>query len=85
MGYRWHADPFIAAFGAHVHPPYHRCSHYSLTVTEIAHLSKFSCWQALVPQIIIKGIGSVYKRHLVTKFEHGVHGASNAEERQFNQ
>ena len=24
----------------------------------------------------VKGIGSVYKRHPVTKFEHGSHGAS---------
>ena len=31
--------------------------------------------------IIIKGIGSVYKRHPVTKFEHGSHGASK---RKFN-
>ena len=24
----------------------------------------------------LKGIGSVYKRHPVTKFEHGIHGAT---------
>ena len=29
----------------------------------------------------VKGIGSVYKRHPVTKFEHGSHGASK---RKFN-
>ena len=29
----------------------------------------------------LKGIGSVYKRHPVTKFEHGSHGASK---RKFN-
>ena len=33
------------------------------------------------PKNFLKGIGSVYKRHPVTKFEHGSHGASK---RKFN-
>ena len=31
--------------------------------------------------VVLKGIGSVYKRYPVTKFEHGNHGASK---RKFN-
>ena len=41
-------------------------------MTEVDTIMKLLC---------VKGIGSVYKRHPVTKFEHGSHGVSK---RKFN-